>query len=247
MAPAYMKTDSIQVDTSKAPWMKYALDELKKQVKEHEDYSSFAKFVYLSAVQERSSLHLLDVGLAGPSASHAARRQSYLLETVTRPYVGEELKRQNPDIEKYFEGVKTDPTRDPRHKGRSWDVSPVNADRNGNWQVTAWCAAFVNWCLKQAGAAHLGYATAASWLRFGTPLPAPVYGCVTIIPPARNTGSTTGHVAFFTGTKGKHILLVGGNQGDKVSRMEAQADRVLGYRWPTQFNYFLLDRTSVIV
>jgi hypothetical protein len=43
------------------------------------------------------------------------------------------------------------------------------------------------------------------------------------------------------------VVLVGGNQGDKVSRMEAQADRILGYRWPTDFNYFLLDRTSAVV
>jgi hypothetical protein len=69
---------------------------------------------------------------------------------------------------------------------------------------------------------------------------------VTIIPPSKSTGSTTGHVAFYTGVKGDNIQLVGGNQGDKVSEMEAQADRVLGYRWPTAFNYFLLDRGGAL-
>ena len=112
--------------------------------------------------------------------------------------------------------------------------------------MTAWCAAFVNWCLKQAGAPHLGYATAESWLRFGTPLPSAVYGCVTIIPPAGHTRSTTGHVAFYTGRKGSKVLLLGGNQGNKVCEMEAAADRILGYRWPTPFNYFLLERSGVL-
>jgi uncharacterized protein (TIGR02594 family) len=246
MAPAYMKTDSIQVDTSKAPWMTFALSELKKKVKEHEDYDSFAKLIYLSAVQQHSSARLLGGELSGSAFQHTTQRRSYLLEGVAQSQMGEPLKRQNPEIVKYFDGVKTDPTRDPKSKGRSWDIAPVNQDGTGNWQVTAWCAAFVNWCLKQAGSPHLGYATAEAWLRFGTPLPTPTYGCVTIIPPSKSTGSTTGHVAFYTGVKGDNIQLVGGNQGDKVSEMEAQADRVLGYRWPTAFNYFLLDRGSAL-
>jgi len=230
MAPAYMKTDSIRFDTSKAPWMRFALEELQKDVKEHADYDSFAKLLYLSLAHQKS-----------------AGRPSYLLEGVARAGMGESLTRKNQDVVKYFDGVKTDPARDPRGKGRSWDIAPVNEAQPGNWQVTAWCAAFVNWCLKQAGAPYLGYATAEAWLRFGTPLPSPEYGCVTIIPPSSSTGSTTGHVAFYTGTKGDNILLVGGNQGDKVTEMEAQANRVLGYRWPTQFNYFLLDRSSATV
>lgn len=78
-------------------------------------------------------------------------------------------------------------------------------------------------------------------------MPAPEYGCITVIPPSSSTGSTTGHVAFYTGTRGDKIVLVGGNQSDTVSEMEAQANRVLGYRWPTEFNHFLLDRRSAVV
>ena len=230
MAPAYMKSDSIQFDTSKAPWMKFALEELKKKVKERGDDDSLARLLYLSIVQQKSS--------APPS---------YLLKGIARQGMGEALTRKNPEVVKYFDGVKTDPARDPRKKGRSWDIAPVNESRPGDWQVTAWCAAFVNWCLKQAGAPHLGYATADAWLRFGTPLPTAVYGCITIIPPSTSTGSTTGHVAFYTGVKGDKVVLVGGNQGDQVSEMEAQADRILGYRWPTEFNYFLLDRHTTVV
>jgi hypothetical protein len=144
MTPAYMKTDSIQVDTSKAPWMTFALSELKKKVKEHEDYDSFAKLIYLSAVQQNSSARLLGGELSGSPLQHTTRRRSYLLEGVAQSQMGEPLKRQNPEIVKYFDGVKTDPTRDPKNKGRSWEIASVNQDRTGNWQVTAWCAAFVN-------------------------------------------------------------------------------------------------------
>jgi uncharacterized protein (TIGR02594 family) len=230
MAPAYMKTDSIRFDTSKAPWMKFAQEELQKNVREHADYDSFAKLLYLSLAQQKGS-----------------GRRSYLLEDIVRPELGKSLTQKNPDVVKYFDGVKTDPARDPRGKGRSWDIAPTNEVHPGDWRVTAWCAAFVNWCLKRAGASHLGYATAEAWLRFGTPLPTPVYGCVAIIPPSSSTGSTTGHVAFYTEMKGEKILLLGGNQGDAVTVMEQQANRVLGYRWPTEFNYFLLDRNSAIV
>ena len=230
MAPAYMKTDSISFDTSKAPWMRFALEELGNNVKEIKDDDSFARQMYLSVVQQKSS-----------------GQPSYFLEGIAREGMGKALAKKNTTIVKYFDGVRTDPTRDPKQKGRSWDIAAVNEARPGDWRVTAWCAAFVNWCLKQAGSPHLGYATADAWLRFGTPLPGPVYGCVTIIPPSSATGSTTGHVAFYETSKAGNVVLVGGNQGDKVSRMEAQADRILGYRWPTDFNYFLLDRNSAVV
>src|SRR5258706_11085120 len=135
MAPAYMKTDSIQVDTSKAPWMTFALTELKKKVKENEDYDSFAKLIYLSAVQQRSSLRLLDGEQSGSLSPQTTRRPSYLLEGVAHSQMGEGLKRQNQEIVKYFDGVKTDPSRDPKNKGRSWEIASVNEDGSGNWQV----------------------------------------------------------------------------------------------------------------
>lgn len=231
MVPAYMKTDAIQFDTSKAPWMAIAREELGKEIRERADDGSFSRLLYLSLVQKRAT--------GGRSAS--------LLEPIARQGMGAELGRRNAEITKYFDTLKTDPARDPARKGRSWPVAPVNEGTPGDWQVTAWCAAFVNWCLTQAGAPNLGYATADAWLRFGTPLPTPVYGCITVIPPAKNTGSTTGHVAFYTATKGEYVILLGGNQGDKISEMPAQANRVLGYRWPSEFNYFLLDRRSAVV
>jgi uncharacterized protein (TIGR02594 family) len=104
-----------------------------------------------------------------------------------------QLEQQNPEIVKYFKGLKTDPRRD--EKGSSWGVSATTqtGDRVG---ITAWCAAFVNWCLSEVNAPHLGYATAKSWLDFGTELTHSVYGCITVMEPSKATRSTIGHMAF---------------------------------------------------
>lgn len=231
MTPAYYKDDSIAVDTSQAPWMDIAKQELGKDIKVNEDYDSFAKRWYVSITE-----HEREAGYV-PLAD-----RQYLLKAILDDKLGQNLRNLNPEITKYFGNLKTDPDLD--RKGRSWNVSPVERGSDG-WRVTAWCAAFVNWCLQQAGAPHLGCATAASWLKLGTPLPSPKYGCVTIVPPAKSTGSTTGHVAFYVETKGKNVGLLGGNQSHQVKI--SYFSHVLGYRWPTAFNYYLLDRTSAVV
>jgi uncharacterized protein (TIGR02594 family) len=249
-AIGYIKDDSITFDTSHAPWMKIALQECGKKIKENEDYDSFAKLWYTSLVQHETEHHFLSESLQGPTLSVTTggktdsvlvmpglKERHPLLKAVLNDEVGRNLKAKNPEINKYFTHLRTDPDRD--RKGRTWGISPVNRGAQ-SWGVTAWCAAFVNWCLQQAGAPHLGMATAASWLKFGTPLAKPVYGCVTIVPPAKSTGSTTGHVAFYMETKGDMIGLLGGNQSDQVKL--SYFHKVLGYRWPTAFNYYLLDR-----
>jgi uncharacterized protein (TIGR02594 family) len=230
MAPAAMRTDQIYVDTSRAPWMTVANAELGRRIREWKGDDSFSMLLYEAVVQ------LQGLGMdAGAQLKQELRRA-----------LREEMQRRNARIVGYLETVKTDPRRDPKRLGRSWELAPVY-EKGGRWDVTAWCAAFVNWCLLRAGAPSLGLATADAWLRFGTPLPTPVYGCVTVIPPAKATGSTTGHVAFYVKTEGEHIVLLGGNQGDSVSTMYEQDDRVLGYRWPTAFNHFLAAEKSVVV
>ena len=53
MAPAYIKSDSLQFDTSKAPWMAFALAELGKEISEREDHDGFARMLYHAVVQEK--------------------------------------------------------------------------------------------------------------------------------------------------------------------------------------------------
>jgi uncharacterized protein (TIGR02594 family) len=239
--------------------MKVALAEMDKTVVEKKDFDSQQKLWYLSLVSLKVE-GLIDERF-GSLRPASARRPSLDVPRLKNPLdkelkaahgrLGTPLAEKNPEIGKYLASVRSDPVYDG---GMSRTVPTAILNERGDWQVTAWCAAFVNWCLQQAGAPTLGYATARSWLQFGTPIPMPEYGCIVVIKPAGSTGSTTGHVAFYEARKGDVLTLIGGNQSvprtkssDRVNRMDAKIESVLGFRWPTAFNYFFLDRSTRVV
>jgi uncharacterized protein (TIGR02594 family) len=255
----WIKSDEIHVDTSSAPWMAFAKAELGKKVHELAADDAFIKSMRASLTLD-ARMRTLDqqienlransllLGMKpGPMESGRYRLMTTELPNPAHAVLGRmeaaKLKEQNPEINKYFQGVKSDPVYNK--KGRSYDIDPTH-ESGGYGRITAWCAAFVNWCLSQAGVPHLGYATAKSWLEFGTPVAYPVFGCLTIIKPSSSTGSTTGHVAFFVESRGNKVVLLGGNQGDKVSEVEFRESNVLGYRWPTKVNHYLLAGEGVL-
>jgi uncharacterized protein (TIGR02594 family) len=264
----YIKSDEIQLDTFKAPWMDFAYEELGKKVHEIAADDAFIgelrqqlslRKALAEAEQQTLTLGTNSQlqGTAGGAFEPArytlfGRGKAPTLGDPTQRLVGAmeaaRLKESNPEIHKYFAGIKTDPAGDPKGRGRSWDVASTY-ENAGKGEVTPWCAAFVNWCLGQAGAPRLGYATARSWLEFGTPVAAPVYGCITVIKPSGETRSTTGHVAFFVEHVGDKVKLLGGNQvrGTRVSETLFAAGSVIGYRWPTKIDHYLLAGTGVRV
>ena len=71
-----------------------------------------------------------------------------------------------------------------------------------------WCAAFVNWCLNQAGNEGAG-ARRNNYLNWGIPLNEPKYGAVAIF--------NTGHVGFYAEKNGENYKILHGNWSDKVS------------------------------
>jgi uncharacterized protein (TIGR02594 family) len=240
-----------------APWMKIALAEMDKGVKEKKDDDSDQKLWYLSLVSMKVDMLIEErFGLLRPpEAQRPALKIKQLGSPLDRALkaahiqLGSSLAGKNPEIDKYFKSVRSDPAHDG---GKSRKIPTTILNETGSWHVTAWCAAFVNWCLKEAGVPHLGYATAASWLKFGAKLSSPEYGCIVIIKPGSATGSTSGHVAFYESRKANVLTLIGGNQSlkgtrssDRVNRMEAHVDRVFagGYRWPTEFTS-LIDRRT---
>jgi uncharacterized protein (TIGR02594 family) len=252
----WIKSDEIHLDTAQTPWMDSAKAELGKKVNELAANDSFItemrQALAFDAKMQTLERQNADLGkgsllLGGESRSDPTRfRLSKQLTNPATKVLGEmeanRLKERNPEIVKYFHGLKTDPA---YGKGKSYDTAPTY-ESGGHGRITAWCAAFVNWCLIQAGVPHLGYATARSWLDFGTPVAHPVYGCVTIIKPSTSTGSTTGHVAFFVEPRGSKVALLGGNQSDRVWVDAYSESRVLGYRWPTRINHYLLAGTGVL-
>jgi len=97
---------------------------------------------------------------------------------------------------------------------------------------TAWCSAFVNWCITQAGLVGTNSAAAKSWLKWpgGDPVQSPQLGDIVVLN--RGTSPWQGHVAFYNGALGRLMMLLGGNQGNKVKISHYSADRVAGIMRP---------------
>jgi len=95
---------------------------------------------------------------------------------------------------------------------------------------TAWCASFVSWCLEQAGIKSTRSAAARSYLNWRIKLDKPIIGCIVVFK--RGTSKTSGHVAFYMGETEHSILVLGGNQGNKVGIAKYSKVDLLDYRWP---------------
>ncbi|MGZ8286880.1 MAG: TIGR02594 family protein [Allosphingosinicella sp.] len=124
----------------------------------------------------------------------------------------------------------------------------------GEWErdSTPWCSAFVNWCLARAGIAGTDSGWARSWAQWGEPIDPPRLGAVAVWARGRPSADgrvVTGHVAFFVEDRGDSLLVLGGNQSDRVC-LKAYPKRgyltdtvdsaapvrelyeLIGYRWP---------------
>ncbi|MEZ5907556.1 MAG: TIGR02594 family protein [Hyphomicrobiaceae bacterium] len=95
-----------------------------------------------------------------------------------------------------------------------------------------WCAAFVGAMLRRAGVAPSGSLMARSYLSWGDTLSEPHPGAVVVL--SRTANPALGHVGFLVERRGADVLLLGGNQSDRVGIDSFPLDRVLGYRWPHQ-------------
>jgi len=98
-----------------------------------------------------------------------------------------------------------------------------------------WCSAFVNWVISQTGLKGTGSASARSWLKWGKGIAEPAVGAITVIWRT-SPKSWEGHVGFYLGpdpNDKSRILVLGGNQKDRVSIASYETSRVLGYRWPS--------------
>ncbi len=106
---------------------------------------------------------------------------------------------------------------------------------------TAWCSAFVNWCMQAANLPRTRKLNARSWLTYGDPvlLHEARYGDIVVFwrgvyVPA-SVQNAPGHVAFFDGWEGpRPIDVLGGNQGNRVSIPTRPTSKVLAVRRPTE-------------
>jgi len=95
---------------------------------------------------------------------------------------------------------------------------------------TPWCSVFVNWVFDQVGIEPTRSALARSWLQWGIDCGSYKYGAVCIMQ--RGNKSWQGHVGFAVDHKNDKVLILGGNQSDKVSLQWYSLKDVLGFRMP---------------
>jgi uncharacterized protein (TIGR02594 family) len=121
---------------------------------------------------------------------------------------------------------------------------------------TAWCSAFVNWCMIQAGQPSTNSARAIDWKNewsAGKDLGRPAYGSIGVI---KWGSGTAGHVGFIVGKKGSDLVFLGGNQGGEgqgeVKLSSFSDDKIIGYMVPKNYSvpedaYYLPEYTSAQV
>jgi uncharacterized protein (TIGR02594 family) len=97
--------------------------------------------------------------------------------------------------------------------------------------LTPWCSSFACWTMERGGYRSTRSAAARSWLRWGTPSAAKL-GAVAVFQ--RGLNPNAGHVAYYIASDGPRILVLGGNQNNRVCRTWYKAAALLGYRWPRQ-------------
>ncbi|NOY98971.1 MAG: TIGR02594 family protein [Chloroflexi bacterium] len=93
---------------------------------------------------------------------------------------------------------------------------------------TEWCAAFVNWCVEQAGIEPTGWATVYPWMAWGEEIKTPRRGCVVTFE--WDDGGQ--HVAFYLGECGDRVRALGGNQSNAVWIKSYPKRNVVNYRIP---------------
>jgi uncharacterized protein (TIGR02594 family) len=124
--------------------------------------------------------------------------------------------------------------RDPRFKATILDYFDATDFRPKPTSVTTpWCGAFAAHCMHVSGnrtvAASVpkGGAAAASWKTWGTALPWPS----STIPEGAVVVLSPNHVGFFAGLDGDRVVLLGGNQSDRVDRTPFPKAQVVAVRW----------------
>ncbi|RZF64486.1 LysM peptidoglycan-binding domain-containing protein [Sphingomonas populi] len=99
---------------------------------------------------------------------------------------------------------------------------------------TAWCSAFVNWCMVNAGKKGTDSAWALDWRGWGVEDPSPKRGSVVVWERIVG-GKVLGHVSYLLDDQGAKLLVLGGNQSNRVHRALYPRDGKLGltlYRNP---------------
>jgi uncharacterized protein (TIGR02594 family) len=108
----------------------------------------------------------------------------------------------------------------------------LDQPESGLKDETPWCSAFVNWISWLLRLPRSKSLAARSSLSIGIPvnLDDAEAGFDIVILWRDSPTAATGHVGFYAGREGENVLVLGGNQNNRVSIQSFSADRVLGVR-----------------
>lgn len=136
-------------------------------------------------------------------------------------------------VAEYFLSIAKGPRPDLAAYTRAWPVrwNPVIVEffratkTKPSGDTTAWCAAFMNWCLMRASAQSgvpiplTRSAAAKSFRTWGVLAEKPQIGDVAVF---KNVGNPEhGHVGFYAGETASSVLVLGGNQFEGAPRRHA--------------------------
>lgn len=97
-----------------------------------------------------------------------------------------------------------------------------------------WCSAFACAVMEMAGHKSPRSAAARDWLKWGTALDKPAYGCIVVFDRSDPSNKNAAHVAFWVGygPLGDDCIVLGGNQRNRVCVAPYPKASVIGWRWP---------------
>lgn len=132
------------------------------------------------------------------------------LDIALKEYGVEEIvgSKHNPRVLEYFKVV-----------GHEW----VKDDE------TAWCAAFVGFCLEKCDIPSTKKLNARSYLDWGEETKKPQIGDIVVFWRISKE-SVYGHVGFYMGENKTNVYVLSGNQNNQVSISEYSKQRLLSYR-----------------
>ncbi len=98
---------------------------------------------------------------------------------------------------------------------------------------TAWCAAFVNWCVLRSGYSPKGSAKVSDWWSWGRPVAA-TYGAICILQPLTVDQASSGHIGFLHAQDATNVWLLSGNSKNQVRISAYPKSKLIHnapYRW----------------
>ncbi len=99
---------------------------------------------------------------------------------------------------------------------------------------TAWCAAFVNWCVLRSGYKPQHSARVSDWWGWGRPV-VPAYGSICIMQPLTVDQAGSGHIGFLHAEDDTNVWLLSGNSHNQVRIAAYPKSKLITnepFRWP---------------